>query len=75
MRNVLASFVISERSDQRIGISARSAGDINVQLIMEQMGGGGHLSNAATQLSDMSIQEAYQQLIEIIDQSFEGGDE
>lgn len=75
MRNILASFVISERSDQRIGISARSAGDINVQLIMEQMGGGGHLSNAATQLENISVQEAYQQLIEIIDQSIEGGNE
>ncbi|GAA4076670.1 DHH family phosphoesterase [Amphibacillus indicireducens] len=75
MRNVLASFVISERSDNRIGISARSAGDINVQLIMEQMGGGGHLSNAATQLDDLTIQEAYQQLIEIIDQTIEGGNE
>lgn len=75
MKNIDASFVISERSDGRIGISARSIGDVNVQLIMEQMNGGGHLTNAATQLGDISIQQAYEQLIEIIDQSIEGGDE
>ncbi|WP_017471563.1 DHH family phosphoesterase [Amphibacillus jilinensis] len=75
MSGIDASFVISERADGRIGLSARSLGDVNVQLIMEQMKGGGHLTNAATQLSDASIQDAYQQLIEIIDQSVEGGDD
>lgn len=50
MSGVMASFVISERPDGMIGISARSSGELNVQLIMEQMNGGGHLSNAATQL-------------------------
>jgi len=75
MRNISASFVISERLDGRVGISARSNGQINVQLIMEQMNGGGHLTNAATQLKESSIEEAYDQLIAIIDQSIEGGDE
>jgi len=50
MSGIIASFVIGERTDGLIGISARSTGDINVQLVMEQMGGGGHLSNAATQV-------------------------
>lgn len=75
MRDIQASFVISERTDGRIGISARSDGEINVQVIMEQMNGGGHLTNAATQLEDSSIEEAYEQIIQIIDQSIEGGDE
>lgn len=74
MSGITASFVISERTDGRIGISARSLGDVNVQIIMEQMNGGGHLTNAATQLDDASIEDAYQQLMDIIDQSFEGGD-
>ncbi|MBA1394931.1 hypothetical protein EQ500_13840, partial [Lactobacillus sp. XV13L] len=46
-----AAFVITKRADDKISISARSLGDFNVQVIMEEMGGGGHLSNAATQLS------------------------
>lgn len=50
MSNIYASFVIAERPDGLIGISARSFGQINVQIIMERMGGGGHLTNAAAQL-------------------------
>lgn len=75
MSGIEASFVISMRSDDRIGISARSLGDINVQVIMEQLNGGGHLTNAATQLDGATIEEAYEQLIYFIDQSVEGGDE
>lgn len=73
MENVEASFVISKRSDDIIAISARSLGKINVQLIMEQLNGGGHLTNAATQLTDLTIDEAEQKLLEAIDEYFEGG--
>lgn len=75
MSGIYASFVISERSDGRIGISARSLGEINVQVIMEKMNGGGHLTNAATQLSDMTIDEALQTLKQNISEYFEGGTE
>lgn len=75
MSGVVASFVISERSDGRIGISARSLGDVNVQILMESMNGGGHLTNAATQLDDTTIEQAEEQLKEIIDEYFEGGNE
>lgn len=75
MTGIVASFVISERKDGRIGISARSLGDINVQVIMEKMNGGGHLTNAATQLDGATIEDAYEQLKEIIDQSIEGGEQ
>lgn len=74
MSGIICSFVISERSDGKIGISARSLGDINVQLIMESMNGGGHLTNAATQLEDTTIEYAYQQLKETIDYYLEGGE-
>ncbi len=50
MTDIVASFVVSERTDGLIGISARSLGQINVQVVMEQLGGGGHLTNAAAQL-------------------------
>ncbi|MGP4081308.1 DHH family phosphoesterase [Pseudalkalibacillus sp. R45] len=75
MTGVLASFVISRRIDDKISISARSLGDVNVQMIMEKLDGGGHLTNAAAQLEDVTIDEAERQLKEIIDQYFEGGDE
>lgn len=74
MSGIVASFVISEREDGRIGISARSLGDVNVQVIMERMNGGGHLTNAATQLDDTTVEDAGAQLKEIIDEFFEGGD-
>ncbi|QGH36854.1 hypothetical protein GI584_23610 [Gracilibacillus salitolerans] len=74
MTEVEASFVISEREDGRIGISARSLGDVNVQVIMEKMNGGGHLTNAATQLDDMAVIDAYEWLKEIIDEYYEGGE-
>ncbi|GGF17721.1 hypothetical protein GCM10010954_15580 [Halobacillus andaensis] len=75
MTGIVCSFVISERKDGRIGISARSLGDINVQVIMERMNGGGHLTNAATQLEDTTIEDARALLQDIIDEYFEGGDE
>ena len=61
-----ASFVISRREDSRTSISARSNGDINVQLIMEKLGGGGHFNNAAVQLDGTNVQMLRQQLIEVI---------
>lgn len=74
MSGVSASFVISERSDGRIGISARSLGEINVQIIMEKMNGGGHLTNAATQIEDTSIDDAEELLKDILEEYFEGGE-
>ncbi|MRG87970.1 DHH family phosphoesterase [Salinibacillus xinjiangensis] len=72
MSGIKASFVISARDDGKIGVSARSLGDINVQVIMENMNGGGHLTNAATQLEDTNVHEVEEQLKEIIDEYMEG---
>lgn len=66
MQGVSASFVIAPRSDGKIGISARSLGELNVQRVMEQLGGGGHLTNAATQLTLDSVEEAEAQLKQVI---------
>lgn len=73
LSGVAASFVISKRADGTVGISARSLGDINVQVIMEKLGGGGHLTNAAAQLSGVTVGEAERQLREAIHDYFEGG--
>ncbi|HAM79187.1 DHH family phosphoesterase [Ornithinibacillus bavariensis] len=72
MTGISASFVIAERSDGKIGISARSLGEINVQIIMEKMNGGGHLTNAATQIEDTSIDDVELLLKEILDEYYEG---
>lgn len=66
LEGVEASFAITRRDEHTISISARSMGKINVQLIMEKMGGGGHLSNAATQLKDASIADSRKQLLAAI---------
>ena len=65
-----ASFVITKRNDGRVGISARSTGERNVQTIMEAMGGGGHLSNAATQIDDVTPEEVKSQLLDVISQQY-----
>lgn len=66
VQNIKASFVISRIDEQHIGISARSLGDVNVQVLMEQLGGGGHLNNAATQIRSSSTQDAVLLLKEVI---------
>lgn len=72
MDGVIASFVISKRSEYTVGVSARSLGDVNVQVIMENLEGGGHLTNAATQLSDVSLDEVEERLQSVIDEYIEG---
>ena len=67
MSNIYASFVIAQRPDGLVGISARSFGQINVQVIMERMGGGGHLTNAAAQLEG-TVQEVAAQLKAVLKQ-------
>ena len=56
--NVSASFTFYELNTDCIGISARSKGEINVQLVMEALGGGGHRTVAGAQLKDRSVEEA-----------------
>ena len=67
--NITASFVIGKMSD-RVYISGRSIGDINVQLILEKLGGGGHITVAGAQIDNMSIDEVKQELINRINEYF-----
>ncbi|MDR0922515.1 MAG: DHH family phosphoesterase [Lactobacillales bacterium] len=69
MSGIHASFVVTERTDGLIGISARSKGRINVQTIMEQMGGGGHFNNAAVQLKETTVAEVKKKLLTVIQQN------
>ena len=67
--NITASFVIGNQGD-KICISGRSIGDINVQIIMEKLGGGGHITLAGAQLEGMTIDEARHELIIRINEYF-----
>jgi c-di-AMP phosphodiesterase-like protein len=61
IKGVKASFVAGRNAAGKTGISARSLGDINVQLIMEKLGGGGHLTTAGAQ-----VEESPEEVIEIV---------
>ena len=61
-----ASFIIGERIDDGIGISARSEGNVDVAKITEQLGGGGNMTSAACQLFDTTIDKVYKELKDIL---------
>ena len=64
--DISASFALGKLDSETIGISARSLGDIDVNIIMKEMGGGGHSSNAATQIKDKTLKEVKQKLMDIL---------
>ena len=71
--SVKATFVLTDYQN-KIFISARAIDEVNVQLIMEKMGGGGHINMAGAQLPGATIDEAIGQLKETIDQMIKEGD-
>lgn len=66
INNIEAGFAIGYIDKDLVGISARSIGQTNVQIIMETLGGGGHFNNAAVQLAGINLQTARDYLIEKI---------
>ncbi|MFA5524577.1 MAG: DHH family phosphoesterase [Tissierellales bacterium] len=73
INGIMASFVLVV-SDGKIHISGRSLGDISVQLILEKLGGGGHLAVAGAQLENVDIDGAEDMLREAIREYFEEGE-
>jgi len=73
IKGVKASFVFT-RYQGKIFVSARSIDEVNVQLIMEKMGGGGHLNMAGCQLDNVTIDEAIETLKKTINNMIEAGD-
>ena len=67
LKGIECGFAIGYLEEGKVGISARSLGNINVQLIMEELGGGGHLANAATQIEGINLDEALDRLNDAID--------
>lgn len=66
---ITASFVLG-CTDNKVYISGRSIGEINVQLILEKLGGGGHITLAGAQLENISLEDAKQELINRINEYF-----
>lgn len=73
IKGVKASFVLTEYQNQ-VFVSARSIDEVNVQIIMERMGGGGHLSTAGCQLNSVSLAEGIGILKRTLDKMLEEGD-
>ena len=67
---ITASFVLFPDGDQVI-LSARSIGDVNVQVIVEPLGGGGNTATAGAQLKNTTVKDALDRLVASIDQYFE----
>ena len=68
-----AAFMIARMNKDTVGVSARSYQNVNVQILMEALGGGGHLNSAAAQIENMSIHEVYDQLKNYIDLEYGQG--
>lgn len=73
IQGINTSFVLSKRSDH-ILISGRSLGDVNVQVVLEKLGGGGHLTIAGAQLEGISMEEAKKRLEDALEEYLEEGD-
>ncbi len=69
--DVKAAFVIARTSNDEIALNCRSLGAINVQLIAEALGGGGHQTMAGAQFRDTTIEEVYARLKDAIDKYYE----
>ncbi|MBQ7016197.1 MAG: DHH family phosphoesterase [Firmicutes bacterium] len=67
VHGIQASFVMTEIDKGQVNFSARSLGEVNVQLIMEELGGGGHLSMAGAQLKDATLESARRRLEDAIE--------
>lgn len=72
INNITTSFVLGIQKN-KVCISGRSIGDINVQLILEKLGGGGHIGVAGAQLEGVTLEEAKDMLLEKIDEYFAEG--
>ena len=70
IRGVQASFVLY-RSGGDVNISARSLGDVNVQVILEEFGGGGHFTMAGAQIKNTAVGDVRQELVRVLDGKLE----
>ena len=74
VENIDASFVVTEADDGILYVSARSIGDVNVQLVMEKFNGGGHANVAGAQLTGVTKEDFFAQLKEALQEMHTGGE-
>ena len=65
-----AAFTIGHVAPDQVGVSGRSYADVNVQLIMEEMGGGGHFNSAAVQINNTDVNSVYKLLDNILEREY-----
>ncbi len=70
-----ASFTIARMDESTVAVSARSWKTVNVQVLMEMIGGGGHFSSAAAQIKQMSINDVYEKLKAYVVLEYGGGEQ
>jgi len=73
-KDIEAAFVICNSDKNETIITARSRGNVNVQVIMEMMKGGGHMTAAGLQVTDSSVPKLEAELMRVLDEYFKGGD-
>ncbi|MBO4591800.1 MAG: signaling protein consisting of a modified GGDEF domain and a DHH domain protein, partial [Eubacterium sp.] len=74
VENIDASFVVTEADDGILYVSARSIGDVNVQLVMEKFNGGGHANVAGAQLKGVTKEDFFEQLKNVLQEMHTGGE-
>ncbi len=70
-----ASFTIARMDEETVAVSARSWKTVNVQVLMEMIGGGGHFSSAAAQIKNTSIMDVYEKIKEYVELEYGGGEQ
>ena len=68
IENIELGITIAYLSENLVGVSARSLGLVNAQAIMEKLGGGGHLTGAAAQVKNATIDQVYKNILKILDE-------
>lgn len=74
VENITASFVVTEAEDGILYVSARSIGDVNVQLVMERFNGGGHANIAGVQLPGKKKEDFFKELKEVLKEMYQEGE-
>ncbi|MDO5085246.1 MAG: DHHA1 domain-containing protein, partial [Erysipelotrichaceae bacterium] len=70
IKDIEAAFIIAKTSEHEVAISSRSNGRVNVQVIMEKMHGGGHLTAAAVQRKNQTVAQLKEELLEVLNVYF-----
>ena len=67
VKGIKAIFVVGKIGVDLVGVSARSDGSVNVQLILEKLGGGGHFSSAAAQIVNKKVSEVKAEIVKLVE--------